>query len=149
MPVFLYALFLLIPLVSLLVIPFDGGILGILQDILRFLFIPSGDGFLNLVNGVYTSLVNKLPFQSLINVLGSLQSVSATDSSALDLTGTFEGQAIHVPLGDLLSPYLPMIHILAEGSTYIWLIRYNIHHLIFLIRGSSFYTGGGSSGGGD
>ena len=145
----LYFLLFAVPLVSLLVVPFDNWILSIIQDFLRFLFIPSSDAFMSQVNGVYTAFMSKLPFQSTIRALGSLQLVSSAGIDALNLDGFIDGELVHVPLGMLISPYLSMIHILAEGSTYIFLIRYNIHHLIFLIRGSSFYTGGGSSGGGD
>ena len=135
--------FFLPALVSLLVIPFDGGIFGIIQDMLRYLFVPSSDSFFDRVNGVYTDFLDKLPFQSIITALESLRGVSDIGYEALNLEFDFEGSSIPIPIGTFLNPFLPIVRVLIEALTFMLLIRYNLHQMMFLIRGSSFYSSKG------
>ena len=115
------------------------------------IFVPRTNFFQNEINILENRLHQRLPFQTLIEAIAQLQTVSGAmdgDADVLNVNFQYEGSNIQVDMGSRIKPYLQQARTLITGMYVILLAYYNYRQIYFLIRGTNYQSmsGGGGSG---
>lgn len=121
-----------------------GKIVSGLKDALVALFVPADDYFSNQVDSLKTELMEKLPIESAMSIIETLETASAGDMPNVEID--YMGVHATIVNFDLFKKYKPTINSWIRGFMFVLLAFYWIDQLYKMIRGTSLFSGSGRGG---